>query len=352
MTGGRRLSLGILAHNEERRIGATLDGLFRQTLFDAAARARLGIAQVEVVCLPNGCTDRTAAVVGAAFAQRQPDTGACRVVSCDRPGKAGAWNTFVHAASDPVADYLMLLDADIAFETGDVLEKLFLGLERNELAVVATDRPVKAIGRARAPLSLKERASLSASAQASTVDAISGQLYCGRAVELRKVWMPLALPVEDGFLAAMIVTDGFSRPRRPGLIIRVEDAVHYFETHGDIAGFLRHERRIIVGSVINAWLFQLLWERGKDGHVGAFIARENRRNPDWVDDHVREEIARRPWWKIPSPFLWRRFSALRGQPLGARLRRAPIAVASTVLTIVACVQANTTLKQAHASRFW
>ena len=74
--------------------------------------------------------------------------------------------------------------------------------------------------------------------------------------------MPLALPVEDGFLAAMISTDGFTIFRRPGSIVQVSSALHYYDDHNGISEFLRHESRIIVGSVINAWLFRVLWEKG------------------------------------------------------------------------------------------
>lgn len=352
-SGRLRVSIGVLAHNEQAGIGAMLASLFAQTIFDDAHCARLGLRSVELVCVPNGCTDGTEAEIRRAFAENAVGSRCRRAVHvCGRAGKAAAWNTFIHEAADPAADYFILADADIEFDGPDVIEKLLLRLERDELAVVATDRPIKAFRKNRASLSLKDRVSLRASEQATTEDAISGQLYCARATELRKIWMPFALPVEDGFLAAMVVTDGFSRPRRSGLVVRVNDAAHYFDSHEDVAGFLRHERRIIVGSVINAWLFQLLWERGASGHVGSFIARENARDPDWVDGYIRQHIASRSWWKIPRPFLWKRFSALRGQPLRARLMQAPIALLGTALTLVVCVQANATLKQAQASRFW
>lgn len=351
--GRLRVSIGVLAHNEEAGIRAMLASLFGQTIFDDGHCARLGLRSVELVCVPNGCTDGTEVEIRRAFAETAVG-GRCRrdVHVCSRAGKAAAWNAFIHEAADPAADYVILADADIEFDGPDVIEKLLLRLERDACAVVATDRPIKALRKTRARLSLKDRVSLRASEQAATEDAISGQLYCARASELRKIWMPYALPVEDGFLAAMVVTDGFSLPRRPGLIVRVDDAAHYFASHEDVAGFLRHERRIIVGSVINAWLFKLLWEKGASGHVGSFIARENARDPEWVDGYIRQQVATRSWWKIPKPFLWKRFSALRGQPLRARLVRAPIALLGTALTLLVCVQANATLKQTQASRFW
>jgi len=330
-----------------------LDDLFGQTLFSPEELQRLGVEHVELICLPNGCTDRTVEEIADAFA-RHPlsEMHHCSIHVCPRAGKAGAWNSFVHEASDPDADYLFLLDADIFFDAADVLAKLFQCLEHDEVAVVATDRPIKAIRKTRARLSLKDRVSLAASEQTSVVDAISGQLYCGRASGLRKIWMPLVLPVEDGFLAAMIVTDGFTMPRRPGRIVRVNSAVHYYDSHETLRAFLRHERRIIVGSVINAWLFQLLWEKGAAGHVGSFIARENARDSNWIDAYVRDQSAKRTWWRIPSPFLWKRLSALRGQPWHLQLVQAPIALLGTALTLLVCVQANATLKQAQASRFW
>ena len=47
-----RLSIGILAHNEEPRIGKTLQTLFAQDVFEKFP--------TEVVIVPNGCVDGTA----------------------------------------------------------------------------------------------------------------------------------------------------------------------------------------------------------------------------------------------------------------------------------------------------
>jgi hypothetical protein len=67
-SAGLRLSLGLLAHNEEAGIGAMLADLFAQTIFDDGHQARLGLAAVELVCVPNGCTDATEAAILRAFA--------------------------------------------------------------------------------------------------------------------------------------------------------------------------------------------------------------------------------------------------------------------------------------------
>src|SRR3954468_15771515 len=125
-----RLSLGIFAHNEEQNIGATLESLFRQSVLKPAS-AKLRITFVEIICLPNGCTDRTAEIA-AESGRLLPPFVIYRVVDIPQSGKSRTWNLFVHELSDPAADFLILLDADIIFESDDVLEQLLLRLEADE----------------------------------------------------------------------------------------------------------------------------------------------------------------------------------------------------------------------------
>jgi glycosyltransferase involved in cell wall biosynthesis len=348
---GIRLSLGLLAHNEERGIGRMLQSLFLQSIFCEDGRKRTGIEHVELVCVPNGCTDRTTDIVSAVF-EANATLASLVVTPRAEAGKARAWNAYVHELSDPRADYLILLDADIMFATDDVLEKLIVRLEEMPSALVSTDTPIKGVKVKAGPLSLKDRASLSASEQGAMGIGISGQLYCARAAEMRRIWMPTALPVEDGFLAAMVYTDGFTVQQRPGSITTVIEAIHYYEAHEDIAGFLRHERRIVVGSVINAWLFSALWEQGGQGHVGRFIERKNVTDPAWLDELIAGELKKRGMWLIPSGFMFKRLSALRKQSLAACATRLPIALVSTALQLIACMLANRTLRRSRASHFW
>lgn len=351
--GGLCISLGVLAYNEERGIAQMLDSLFEQSIFSGDGRQRMGVDRLELICVPNGCTDRTAEVALAAFEARSLSNEIrLSVRSCAQAGKARAWNKFVHEFSNQQADYLILLDADIAFASPDILEKMIQRLQDMPSALVSTDTPIKGVKLRKARLSLRDRASLSASAQSPINNAITGQLYCARGDELRRIWMPLSLPVEDGFLAAMIYTNGFTVQERPEAITRVEEAIHYYDAHEDIAGFLRHESRIVVGSVINAWIFSLLWVKGSDGHVGRYILQENMANPNWLDELIAGEVARRGIWLVPSGFIFKRLHALRGVPLMTALRRLPVAFIATALQLVACVRANATLKSSRPSSFW
>lgn len=346
-----KIAIGLLAHNEERGIQRTLHSLLGQTVFDVSLRSRLGIESIQVVCLANGCVDQTSLRVREVFDGLPTDHELLfQVYDIAEPGKSRSWNIFVHSVSDPEAKYLILLDADIELGVNDLLESLVRYLECHPDIVVATDRPIKLIKKKKTP-SVKDRISLKASDQLETAGSISGQLYCGRASELREIWMPLALPVEDGFLAAMIITSGFTAPESKKRIAQIPDAFHYYEAHEGVSEFIRHETRIVVGGVINSWLYRLLWERGKEGHVGAYIRDQNQQHPGWLDDLVREQISKAKWL-VPLHFVVQRLRPLKGQAFVTKLKMSPIAILATLMEIVACVRANQVLKRSGSVHFW
>src|SRR5476649_1519572 len=92
------LSIGIMAWNEEVSIGPMLASLFRQSIFAQLASREKAC---EIVCLCNGCTDRTVEVVDSIFTEmlrEHPDRGSFRawVADIPMPGRNNAWNRFVH----------------------------------------------------------------------------------------------------------------------------------------------------------------------------------------------------------------------------------------------------------------
>jgi glycosyltransferase involved in cell wall biosynthesis len=339
----------MLAHNESANIARTIRSLASQTIFHGAA-ADLGIERIEVVVVPNGCTDDTAHVATRVIGEG--DTGGqWSVRHLPEPGKSMAWNQFVHQLSSTDASFLVLVDADIEFRSADVIEKLVRKLLADPAAIVATDVPIKDY-RLSPQLSAQQRLSLAASAQRVADHAICGQLYCARAEVVRRIWLPPHLPVEDGFISAMIKTDGFTRQPIEETVSRVRDASHYYETFSGLSGFLKHESRIIVGSVINFWLFDLLWRQGKQGHTGDYIKARNDADPTWLDQLISERSASKRWWLIPSHFVFWRLHPLRHQPLHKAVLRAPIALATTIVALAACVRANSILRRRGAASFW
>src|SRR5207244_2544135 len=95
------ISIGILAWNEAEAIGATLHSLFRQSLFAELNQRQLNC---EILCVANGCTDQTAAIAEAAFAEQKRahafnQAFRCRARNLPARGKNNAWNVFVHTFS-------------------------------------------------------------------------------------------------------------------------------------------------------------------------------------------------------------------------------------------------------------
>lgn len=344
------LSIGMLAHNEAGVIHRTIASLARQSVLDPAGWAALGLAAVEVIVVPNGCSDDTAAIAGQALAALPAGVGAT-VRELAEPGKSNAWNRFVHELARPDATLLALMDADIEFGTDDVLALLVRRLGEAPPRLVATDGAVKDYRHRR--LTLFDRFSRRVSAQqVGGGGGLCGQLYCGQADELRRIWLPAGLPVEDGFIAAMLGTDGFTLPEGRQAVAYVEGARHFYEPVTGPASFIRHEARIIVGSVINAWLFTDLWRAGRHGHAGDYVRRRNADDPRWVEAVCEAERRRHGRWLVPGDFIWWRLTPLRRLRWPQRLWRAPVALAATLAALPAVWRANAILRRPAASRFW
>src|SRR5262245_48093580 len=118
-----RVSIGVRAWNEESVIRRTLECIFQQTLFSELLR-RGEIC--EVVCIPNGCTDRTAEIAAQVFAEQaksHPAAAAlvCRVAEIKEAGRNHTWNAYVHSLSDPAAEFLFIMDSDLLFPQRDTL---------------------------------------------------------------------------------------------------------------------------------------------------------------------------------------------------------------------------------------
>src|SRR5262249_40117038 len=135
-----KISIGILAYNEERRIGATLRSVFAQDVFQQF--------ETDVIIVANGCTDNTVAVATRSLEDYKPlwcPRGSARVEEVPIAGKANAWNQFVHDFSSRQASVLVLMDADIILSTNNTISSMVSTLERTPEAVVCVDRPVKDI---------------------------------------------------------------------------------------------------------------------------------------------------------------------------------------------------------------
>lgn len=349
-----RVSIGILAWNESRGISRTVESLSGQSIFRGADRA---IDHIEVVCVPNGCADDTAAVAEQALdtLKRAVD---CEELSClvhkiETAGKSFAWNAYVHNLADQDADYVFLMDADIWFDNPDTLWNMIVALEENPTASVSVDRANKDIAYKKGK-SAVDRLSLGISAlNDSGAPLITGQLYCGRGSFLRRIWMPAGLLLDDAFLAELAHTDLLTAEPRPDRIVRAHNASHVFEAYRSVGVIFRHRRLIMVGSAITALLCGHLRENMGPEGCGELIRRQNEEDNGWLAKFLKSKFHGQTWWVMPIPIIsGRRFKALRKLNAYRALVLAPSAIAGCLLDTAAVLSANQWVKRTDASLHW
>ena len=348
------ISIGILAWNEEECIAGTLHSLLAQSLIRGLRSD--GPVRVEVIVVPNGCTDTTAGqaelALRAGAETRAGDAFTWRVESVAEPGKVNAWNLFVLRFSRPDADLIILMDADIRLDHADTLANMVSALNRHPEAAVSVDLPVKHVA-AKRKKSLADRISLAVSGMTQAAPGqLTGQLYCARGPLLRRVHMPLGLIVEDGFLKQMLCTDLMRAPSDNNRVVRAPDASHVFEAYTSVKDVFLNQRRQQIGHTVHTYLRDYLRERVGEKDAGEVIAENNQRDPDWFRALIRERVARGGAWVMyPGAFAvrWRR---LRNLSAWRAFLRLPVATAAFLLDVAVLVAANQRLRAGKLSGVW
>ncbi|KAF0162133.1 MAG: family 2 glycosyl transferase [Rhodocyclaceae bacterium] len=352
------ISIGIMAWNEAGVIETTLTSLFGQSALRGPG-GDLADATWEVIVVPNGCSDDTAACARRALERLVAATGrkdiSWTVHELVEAGKSNAWNHYVHELASPDAEMMVMIDADIEFGEAETLSNSVAALRADPHALVAVDLPLKdAVRKPRK--TLLERFSLAASkASAGGTPAIAGSFYCARAATLRQIWMPKGLSIEDGFLRAMIVTDCFRAPIDERRIIRAPNASHYFETLTSLRAIFRHEVRLVIGNALNCYLtWDLLHFATDPEGPGAGVLIRNRiaRDARWYPALIENAIRNHGWWVLPRGMLFRRFSGhRRNRDLGT-LRWLALATAGFLFDLPVFLAANRKLKRGNVIGYW
>lgn len=337
MTSPCNIDLAVFAYNEEANITALLDTLERQ---DIGAQPDLSL---RVLICANGCTDQTVAVARREIKARGLEETYV-VLDLAEGGKSRTWNTFVHDASRPDADYLIFCDADIVIPDRDMLTGLVRFIRDRPALVAAQSRPVKDITYDPQGLSSLDKL---ISAAAGTLNdwrtSICGQLYVMRAHTARGFHLPVGLPVEDGFVRAMIVTDVFRARAQKGLIDGDDALFHVYASERSIGALIRHQVRIVIGGAINVPIYTRL----SNADDPPALLKQAAADPNWLRGLIREALPRR-YGYVPRSFLTKRLRGFRA----ASARRKLVLLVGTGFDAVVYVIAQFKMMRGQGVGFW
>jgi glycosyltransferase involved in cell wall biosynthesis len=287
-----RADLGIFAHDEAAGIAAMV----------AAALAQAGVCRaagvdLRVLVLANGCRDATAVLAHTAGAE---------VADLPEGGKSRTWNRFVHDLSRRDADVLVFADADIWWTEPDALLRLIEGLAARPALWVLNSQPVKDLALSGARTLTEKLLLRAAGGLDDWKTAICGQLYAMPVARARAFHLPAGLPVEDGFLRAMVLTDALTAPEGFGRIDGPDGLRHFYGSERTVAALIRHQERIVIGGAVNACLFAHLG-RLAENERGAELARAAM-DDGWLHGVLRAGLPRRPYGFVPFHFLFKRLN--------------------------------------------
>lgn len=334
------IDLGVFAHNEAPGIGAMLDDLASQDIFDDPS------FDVQVSVLANGCSDRTVPEARAALRRHAPRMRG-RVLDLPEPGKSRTWEAFVHRHSRPEARYFIFCDADIQLPEPATCSRLVETLETRPEVEATSSRPVKDLTHYQSSTSLSER--LIAVGGGTLYDwrmSICGQLYAIRATRARRVHMPAGLPVEDGFLRAMVLTDALSTEEQFHRLTGRDDAFHVYESERSITALIRHQVRIVIGAAVNAEIFRRIREEPaarREEALARFAA-----DPDWLSRQLSSGLPRRPYGWVPFGLLTKRLDRIRQ----TRLTRFPIILLGFCFDAMVYLLAQIRMARGVGADFW
>lgn len=332
----------ILAKNEAQTIGRCLGQLAEQSFILS------GSAPVSIHVAANGCTDDTVEVALGCSGLFADNSVNLHVHDLHPGGKSRSWNRVIHELTGDAVETFVFIDSDVDLATGTVVADLLQALEDPHIAA-CTGFPIKDVA-VKEHKSIIDRFSLTVSKRTRHVGAVNGSLYVARARVLRSIWLPDQTPAEDGFLNAMISTDGFSRTEDTSVIAAADQPTHSFRAHRPFE-FVAHERRMIVGTIINRWIFEYLWSLKLISPAGPMIQQWNATDPDWVENLIRKRAGNANWL-IPNAILFYRFSGRAGRPWWKYAAYLPVAAIATLATMPPAFLANRRLKAMGSSATW
>ncbi len=341
-----KISIGVFAYNEENNVARILGQIAAQSLLCAPQ------VECDVYVLANGCTDRTVAAAESELAKLSPPPTA-RFVVCDLAfkGKSRTWNHYVHVLTRADVDCHVFMDADIELVEVDTLAKMAALLASPGVQVV-NSRPVKDIEHRGGRLGPIDKLILKSGGTLTDYrKSICGQLYMARDSAVRPIHLPIGLPVEDGFVRAMILTSLLTEDEDLERITGDAGIFHVYESIRTIAGLIRHQTRIVIGSSINEALFRVIRRSPAERSARAQLLAAAAADADWLERTIDAELPRWPYGYVSFKFLGKR---LRGasNPSRRRLRKMPVLLVGLAFDALVFAVASLKMLKGRGAGYW
>lgn len=360
MSGPLKISVGVVAWNEEASIGIALESILKQSVFRRAGD--LGL-EAELIVIANGCTDRTVDAAKAFFEKERsefPEGGSVslRVEVIPEAGFANAWNRLSHTYSRPDADFIFFVNADIVIDQSEAFEWMLNAIQKDADLQVVSPLGHKHIERSECR-SLFDLINLAVTrfTERNQTAQVRGHCFCATASAMRKVWLPNALPgAVDGCFKRMIVSDMASAPDNPARIGVAQNAGYTFEAYRTLRDIYFRRVRLFVGQTFIETLMRHLrtLHGGQPGlNLASWLRVRDEADPSWLHRLVQLHIHRDGLFKtMPSP--WFRFRFLRNPRIGP-LKKAgmlPVAVIAFLFDVPVFLSAAWRLQTGRIAGVW
>ena len=182
---------------------------------------------------------------------------------------------------------------------------------------------------------------------------LCGQLYCAYSAQLRLIKLPVEITCDDGFVRALALTEGFTKPEDPRRIVMDLSVSHSFASVATLRELFKHEKWIVAGNIVNALLFERFWAEASTDRSAMTLMREwQMQDARWVLHYIQSQVKARKWDLLPRGNWTRRWSRLKGQPISIILRRLPVAAIATVIDAAIFVAAIRDVRCGRAFGYW
>jgi glycosyltransferase involved in cell wall biosynthesis len=355
-----KLSVGVVAWNEESGIVQALESILKQTVFRNADGAGF---ETELIVIANGCTDSTVEVTAGFFekARREfPDHGAVklRLEIVPEAGFANAWNLLAHTYSRADADFIYFVNADIVIDQDDAFEWMLNELQKDSGMQVVSPVGRKHIEAAKCK-TFCDRLNMAVTrfTEKNQTAQVRGHCFCARAAAMRSVWLPKYFPgAVDGCFKRMIVSNMASTQDKPMRIGLARNAAYTFEAYRTFADIFHRRVRLFVGQTfIETLMSHLKTMRAEQPNLNlmAYLRARDETDSSWLHRLVQLNIhVKGLYATMPSP--WFRFRFWNNPKIGTakKLGMLPVAVIAFIFDIPVILSAAWHLKTGRVSNVW